>query len=434
MLKKLKELYWDLPIISVEKKEKVFYLIRDVVKGKNKINDNDKDVLSLYKDQIMRVPNSTSKEFYRSITDDPYERKSDDIKLFSFYLPQMYPTKENDSWWGKGTTEWNNVCRAVPNFIGHYQPRLPGELGYYDLRILDNIKRQVELAKMYGVFGFCFYYYWFDGKRLLDKPLDMFVDNTDIDFPFCLCWCNESWTSAFVSGGASNVIMKQSSTEESYRNFIHDFSKYLADERYYSINGKKVILIYRVQDVPNAKSVLDYWRKYCRENGFGELYIIGCWRAGEPYDALEKGFDAVFEFQAASIVKYCDLINDEIQFACDKFSGEIYSYKDVVEKEIYKKNYEKEKLYHSIFPMWDNTPRRNNRNATIFHEATPELYKQWLKELINDNKKRIDIDDNLGFINSWNEWGEGSYIEPDKYYGYAYLNATKEAIEESRKE
>ncbi len=432
MLKKLKELYWNIPLINTEKKEKIFYYMRDAVRGNDGVYDGDNDVLEAYKNQILNRAVNNSSDFYKSITTSVYSRNQKDIKLFAFYLPQMYPTVENDNWWGKGTTEWNNVCRAVPNFLGHYQPRLPGELGYYDLRLLDNIKRQVELAKMYGVFGFCFYYYWFDGKRLLDRPLDSFIRAKDINFPFCLCWCNESWTSAFVSGAASKVIMEQNSSESSYKKFIEDFSKYLKDERYYTINGKKVMLVYRVQDIPNSKEVLKYWREYCMNEGIGELYIIGCWRPGEAYDAKEKGFDAAFEFQAASIMKYCNTINHRIKFVCDKFTGKIFSYRELVEKEIYKKNYSRDKLYHAIFPMWDNTPRRNNRNATIFHEANPYLYKVWLKEMIANNNNRTDIDDNLGFINSWNEWGEGSYIEPDKYYGYAYLNATKEAIEESR--
>lgn len=433
MIKHIKYLYWNLPFLTDVQKENFFYKLREIVRGKASIDKKNKTyILEAYRDQIHRIPSARSKNSFVGITKKKYVRENNDIKLFAFYLPQFYPTRENDEWWGKGTTEWNNVCRAVPQFIGHYQPRQPGELGFYDLRLVENIERQVELAKMYGIFGFCFYYYWFDGKRLLDKPLDTFIANHEIDFPFCLCWCNESWTSAFVSGGASTVIMKQNDTEESYKKFIEDYSTYLKDDRYYSINGKKVLMIYKVQDIPNKRRVIEYWREYCLNNGIGELYIIGCWRPGEKYDALEFGFDALFEFQASSIMKYCKLVNDRIDFVDSDFTGRIYSYKDVVEEEIYKRNYTYQKLYHAIFPMWDNTPRRNNHDGIIFHESTPLLYKKWLKELIKDNNERRDLDDNLGFINSWNEWGEGSYIEPDKYYGYAYLNATREAIEESR--
>ena len=162
------------------------------------------------------------------------------------------------------------------------------------------------------------------------------------------------------------------------------------------------------------------------------LYIIGCWRPEEPYNALENGFDACFEFQAASILQYCKKINKRLSFAGNEFVGNVYSYKDIVSDKLYEKNFTKRGLYNAIMPMWDNTPRRNNHNATIFHESTPELYKKWLKNLILFYNNRNDIDDKIIFINSWNEWGEGSYIEPDKYFGYAYLNANKEAIEESR--
>lgn len=437
MLDPLKKVYWSLPGFSREQKEKFFFAIRKYIKNDTTSIDmsREKDILRNYRDQILRTPTAKSK-YYCDLSENFFQRHKSDIKIFAFYLTQYYPTIENDTWWGKGVTEWNNVCRAVPQFVGHYQPRQPGELGFYDLRLKDNLKRQAELARIYGIFGFCFYYYWFDGRRLLEKPLDLFVNSPDIELPFCLCWANESWRSTFSSGSAETILVEQKKSMTSYKNFIKDFVKYLRDKRYYSIDGKKVILVYRPQDIPNPKEVLDYWRQYCLQNDYGELYLIGIWRAGEPYNLIDKGFDAAVEFQAASLFQYIkdDLINDQLQVVGNDYTADIYSYKNLIEKEIYRKNFNIKHLYHSIFPMWDNTPRRNNHGALIFHESTPHLYKKWLKDIIKDNMQRKDIDDNMAFLNSWNEWGEGSYIEPDKYFGYAYLQATKEAIEEMRKE
>lgn len=438
MFNALKSIFWAMPGISREEKEKIFFRLRRVVKNDNQSLDREhmEQILLQYRDQILSIPTMRAKG-YKALAQTPFVRKPSDLKLFAFYLTQYTPTAENDAWWGKGVTEWNNVCRAVPQFLGHYQPRLPGELGFYDLRLKENLQRQAELAKLYGVFGFCFYYYWFDGRRLLDKPLDLFFNSKDIDLPFCLCWANESWRSTFSSGSAETILMEQKKTVESYENFIKDFVKYLKDDRYYTINGKKVILVYRPQDIPEPKKVLEYWRTYCREQGFGDIYLIGIWRAEEePYNLLDIGFDAAAEFQASSLLAYmrAHKINDRLQFVGEEYTANIYSYKELVEQEVYRKNYQMNKLYHSIFPMWDNTPRRNNHGAMIFHESTPDLYQKWLKDLIADNKVRTDIDDNLAFLNSWNEWGEGSYIEPDKYWGYAYLQANREAIEESRGE
>lgn len=376
MLDPLKKVYWSLPGFSREQKEKFFFAIRKYIKNDTTSIDmsREKDILRNYRDQILRTPTAKSK-YYCDLSENFFQRHKSDIKIFAFYLTQYYPTIENDTWWGKGVTEWNNVCRAVPQFVGHYQPRQPGELGFYDLRLKDNLKRQAELARIYGIFGFCFYYYWFDGRRLLEKPLDLFVNSPDIELPFCLCWANESWRSTFSSGSAETILVEQKKSMTSYKNFIKDFVKYLRDKRYYSIDGKKVILVYRPQDIPNPKEVLDYWRQYCLQNDYGELYLIGIWRAGEPYNLIDKGFDAAVEFQAASLFQYIkdDLINDQLQVVGNDYTADIYSYKNLIEKEIYRKNFNIKHLYHSIFPMWDNTPRRNNHGALIFHESTPHL-------------------------------------------------------------
>ena len=382
-----------------------------------------------YLNQILHQPNYIDKRFYREITEKPYERATGDSKIIAYYLTQFHPDKHNEEWWGKGVTEWNNVTRAVPQFPEHYQPRLPGELGFYDLRIIDNMRRQIELAKMYGIYGFSFYYYWFDGERLLEKPLEMFLENKELDFPFSICWANENWTKRF-DGTNTDILMEQRNSVDGYCNVIKDIVRFLSDDRYIIIDNKKMLTVYRPSLMPKVKSVLGYWRDYCRENGVGEIYIIAVKENGIETDWLAEGYDAVTEFHPGTLYTNCVNITNDLKYVRNDFAGEVFSYPDIVYKQKYFK-YNYKKLYRAVMPMWDNTARRDNKGM-IFHGSTPALYKQWLKDVITAGKERNDIEENIIFINAWNEWGEGAYLEPDKRYGYAYLQATKEAVEECR--
>lgn len=434
MNKKIKSLYWKLPFLSNEWKENFFYELKGIIKGEkgDKIrSSNELMILRSYVRQVLSIPTDCSKEFFKTITRNGYQGAPSDPKLIAYYLPQMHPTEDNDRWWGKGITEWNNVSKAVPQYLGHYQPRLPGELGYYDLRLKENLIRQIELAKIYGIYAFCWYYYWFDGKRLLNRPLDMYLENQDIEFPFCLCWANEDWTRSF-SGSSKEVLIKQSRNEESYKAFIHGAIPYLKDDRYVKINEKKLLIVYKPMDMPNSKVTTDYWREYCSLKGVGDLYIVGCWTSDLDGYQVCDGFDAMAEFQPGSIINYCSKINKDITFVNDTYFGAIYDYEDIINSKIYKRNFSKEHLYNAVMPMWDNTSRRNNKGSIIFDGANPDIYKCWLKEVIRHNQIRTDLDDNLIFINAWNEWGEGAYLEPDRRYGYAYLQATLDAILETR--
>lgn len=379
-------------------------------------------------EQMLWMPKGRAEE-YQEITKTPYERKDGDCKVIAYYLTQFHPDPHNEEWWGKGVTEWNNVCRAVPQYIGHYQPRLPGELGFYDLRIKENMQRQIELAQMYGVYGFSFYYYWFDGERLLERPLEAFLSSPELNFPFSLCWANENWTKRY-DGTNTDILMEQPKTSASYRNVIHDMSRFLKDSRYIEVDGKKMITVYRPSLMPETKSVLSYWRKYCKKHGIGELYIIAVKENMVDVNWLDEGFDAVSEFHPGTLYTNCQKINPWMDFLRKDFSGEVFSYADIVQNQKYFK-YDYPKLYRAVMPMWDNTARRDNKGM-IFEGSTPELYKRWMKDVIQAGAKRDDLEDNLIFINAWNEWGEGAYLEPDKRFGYAYLNATKEAVEESR--
>lgn len=382
-----------------------------------------------YMNQVLLQPNYIDNKYYRDITDAPYVRQPEDSKIIAYYLTQFHPDSHNEEWWGKGVTEWTNVTRAVPQFVEHYQPRLPGELGFYDLRIKDNMKRQIELAKMYGIYGFSFYYYWFDGERLLEKPLEMFLSNEDLDFPFSICWANENWTKRF-DGTNTDILMEQSNSLESYCSVIEDIIRFLSDARYISIGHKKMLTVYRPSLMPKVKSVLNYWREYCRNNGIGEIYIIAVKENGIETDWLAEGYDAVTEFHPGTLYKNCINISNDLKYVRNDFAGEVFSYPDIVYRQKYFR-YDYKKLYRAVMPMWDNTARRNNKGM-IFHESTPALYKRWLKDVIIAGQNRDDLEENIIFINAWNEWGEGAYLEPDRRYGYAYLQATKEAVEETR--
>lgn len=396
-------------------------MLRD--KTRNFFYSMPESVERAFIDQVLAIP-IIAKDNYIGVTTESYVRKKGDPKLLAYYLPQFHPFEENDNWWGRGTTEWNNVSKAVPQYVGHYQPRLPGELGYYDLRIVDNIKRQVELAKIYGVYGFCFYYYWFDPTRLLEKPLDMFIEDKSIDFPFCLCWANESWAKRFW-GTDNSVIMEQPNTIDSYKRAIFDMIKYFKHKNYIRVDGACKLIIYKPSNIPSPKLVIDFWREEAAKEGF-ELHLVGVKEFLINIDLLSLGFDALTEFQPGSIFKECNQITNKMPYIRNDYAGIVLDYADLVINKRYKINSD-HKTYRAIMPMWDNTARKNNKGY-IFHGSSPKLYKEWLEDIIHLTKKNKSLTEPFIFINAWNEWGEGAYMEPDSRYGYAYLETTKNAI------
>ncbi|MBW5448501.1 glycosyltransferase [Cohnella sp. CFH 77786] len=366
---------------------------------------------------------------YVPYSNESINREDTIVKLIAFYLPQFHPIPENDQWWGKGFTEWTNVTKAVPQFVGHYQPRLPDELGFYDLRFINVMKRQAELARQYGVYGFCFYHYWFSGKRLLERPVDQLLEHPEIDLPFCLCWANENWSRRW-DGEEHDILMEQKYSDEDDNNFIKDLSRYLKDKRYIKINEKPVVLVYRPGLFPNFKKTAGRWREFCRMEGIGEIHLLGVsWGITNPDDF---GLDGLVEFPPHSMHEYgCEMINDKVDIVNPDFKGLIFDYKKYVEHENYLFDTDY-KLYKGVAPSWDNTARKSN-NGTIYHGASPSLYKNWLKSVIRHTNSTFN-DDKVVFINAWNEWAEGAYLEPDRKYGYAYLQSTKEALEETSKE
>ena len=431
----IKKLFWEFPLLDSQDKEKLYYFIKKRIRKHSVGGHVGEDLSTKYISDILSVQLPSND--FRELSEEEYAYQKGDIKLLTYYLPQFYPTPYNDAWWGRGATEWRNVSKSVPQYVGHYQPRLPGELGFYDLRLIDNIKRQVELAKLSGVFGFCYYYYWFNGTRLLDVPVDRFFESK-IDFPFCFCWVNENWTRQWF--GTSDVpLIKLDETEETYCEFIHGIAKYLTDDRYLSINGAKVLSVYKPKSIPHMERVLEYWRKYIKEKCGCDLYLIAV--MNDTYDEfrkidfVNKGFNAVSEFFLGPQRKYLTDIQEKKSFVCKEFLGNIYDYREFVEN----KKYFSDSLikgYRAIAPTWDNTARKINKGF-ILDGSTPELYQTWLEDIGRETKKRVrtgELDDSLIFINAWNEWAEGAYLEPDMKFGYAYLNATKQAVLKVRNE
>lgn len=430
--RELKKIFWKLPLPNdLKENMRQKYAEKKFVKETKAGNQfeciPDKEAVNEYAHYVLESPDRKNEEFADFIYHD---RCKDDVTLIAYYLTQYSPDAHNDVWWGKGTTEWNNVSKAVPQYAGHIQPKLPGELGFYDLRIRENMARQIELAKNYGVDCFSFYYYWFAGERILESPLNMFLNDKTLDIPFMFCWANENWTKRF-SGTDEGILIGMDNTEENYKDFIHEVIPFFKDPRYFKINGKVALQIYRPNFIPNVKSVISYWRNEVRSACGCDLYLIACQSRDVSYNWCGDGFDAENEWMQGSIKLQCKDITQKMKAIRKDFKGEIIDYKDmVINKKYYVAQNRAKKVFPAVMPSWDNTARRNNK-GTIWHGSTPALYKQWLGNIIEEVKESKTIDAPIIFINAWNEWGEGTYLEPDRDFGYAYLQATWEAKNES---
>lgn len=401
------------------------------ISSKNKTSSSFEVYKQFAKDMLRNERLSNS--FSIAYPDKPQiQLKATDPKLLAFYLTQYYPDPHNNVWWGKGSTEWTNVSKAVPQYVGQYQPRFPGELGFYDLRIKENMLRQIELARFFGVYGFCFYYYWFDKIRLLDVPLTQFVNDDSIDFPFSICWANESWSKRW-DGGNSTPLIEQSSSALSYGMFIADVIPLFQKKNYIKVNGKPLLLIYRPFSIPSPHEVILFWRRLVKELTGMDLYLVACIRSSYKYDFYfdyqSLGFDACTEFAPDPQLPYMPDVTAKKSFVCDSFTGHVKDYESFVKNRGYFSG-KRDFLYRAVAPMWDNTARRKN-DSLVLDGATPDLYRRWLLDVINETKYKVahqKLDDSLVFINAWNEWAEGAYLEPDLRWHYGYLEATKDAL------
>ena len=349
----------------------------------------------------------------------------DVAKLLAFYLPQYHPIPENDRWWGPGFTDWTNVAKAGPLFPGHDQPRVPSDLGFYDLRLADTRRAQADLARAHGIHGFCYYHYWFGGKRLLERPFAEVLASGEPDFPFCLCWANEPWSRRW-DGRNDDVLQPQSYSADDDAAHVRALLPAFADHRYIRIEGKPLFIVYQARDLPDPARTVECWRAAAERAGLPGLYLMSVetgWDAG--WDATEVGFDAKVLFQPQfSLLSRAPRLD-----VTDLGSLKVYDYAEAsrVLAEPLPVSYLR---YETVFPSWDNSARRGS-DAVVVHNSTPELYEAWLRTAIERAAVR-EAPERLVFINAWNEWGEGCHLEPDIRHGKDYLEATRHALQTAR--
>jgi len=350
------------------------------------------------------------------------------VKAIAFYLPQFHEIPENDEWWGKGFTEWTNVKKARPRYKGHYQPREPHEdLGYYDLSDVEVMRKQAKIARKHGVYGWSMYYYWFSGKTLLAKPIDLLLENKDIDINFCLTWCNHTWTKSWV-GDNQQELIRCEYREDDPEKFIDDIKKYMEDERYIKINGKPLITIYFTHEIPNVRDFIGRWRKRALEVGIGEIMVLSIIR---PYTLAELGlqdcFDGETEFgswqyaihsgRGARLASKSDE-NVLVATLLTYYSDFLECYKEII-------NLSDHSAYLCCPGGFDNTPRYKTNSSIHDLEFSIKDYYDMVRFV---TEEAISYNKEIMFVFAWNEWAESAYLEPDKRFGYALLNTFSRAI------
>lgn len=371
------------------------------------------------------------------------------VKLIAMYFPQLHAIPENDAWWGEGFTDWDNVKSGGVQFDGHHQPRVPLNENYYDQSKLDTLRWQVNLAKEYGVYGFCHYHYWFDGTQLLETPTNLMLENKDIDMPFCLSWANETWSKRW-DGRDHHILIKQTHPpeEESWSRHFDYLIKAWTDKRAIKIDDKPVFIIYRPQRIKDIHRMLEFWQQKAKAHGLKGLYFIFQKQYEHPSKDCLKSFDAIFQFQPfesiysarpqgkgnrkAMLRRMVDRAPQFVQniiwslWTSRQHDLTFHDY-DEVWKEALKLRHEPGlKTYSGAFVDWDNTARYGKK-ATIFKGASPEAFYYWFKKLVNYVSERPEGEQYI-FLNAWNEWSEGTYLEPDNKHGYKYLEAIRHAL------
>lgn len=350
------------------------------------------------------------------------------VRLIAFYLPQFHPFPENDEWWGKGFTEWTNVTKAKPMFLGHYQPHLPADLGFYDLRVPEVRREQAAMAKAYGIDAFCYHYYWFSGKRLMERPLDDMISDQGLDMPFCLCWANENWTRRWDSREHEVLIRQEYRHEDAVASLL-SMVPYIKDPRYITHEGRKVIIVYRPQHIPDARVWIDTWRTEARAAGIGELHLV-CALTHGNWSYKKYGFDAGVEFPPHGVDREISYHASKLSFF-EKFRGILPDFKDMAEFYLNRDRSDEPNIHRAVYPSWDNTARRKEHSLVTLN-GTPENYEYWLHRAIDATRNETGGMEGLVFINAWNEWAEGCHLEPDRKYGKRFLEATLRAKVGSR--
>jgi hypothetical protein len=341
-------------------------------------------------------------------------------RVIAFYLPQFHPTAENDAWWGSGFSEWSNVARARPLFPGHYQPHLPSELGFYDLRVPEVREMQARLAHGHGIEAFCYYHYWFRGQRPLTRVFDEVLQSGLPEFPFCLLWANENWTRTW-DAGARQVLMPQdydAADDEAHIRYLLDAFR---DPRYLQVQGRPLLGIYRVQGMPDPRRTLDRWREVCREEGVADPLVCKFETHGNFEDPAKFGCDVAAQFLPHGIGERVPTI---LTPGCAA-GNVVFDYEAIVDAylDLPQPSWTR---FPSVFPGWDNASRRRDGQSLIILHNTPQAYERWITAMAAEVKG--EPHDPIIFVNAWNEWAEGAHLEPDDLFGRAFLEATARAV------
>ena len=359
----------------------------------------------------------------------------------SVVLPQFHPIPENDAWWGKGFTEWTNVVKARPLFPGHHQPHLPADLGFYDLRLPEARQAQADMAAEAGIGGFCYYHYWFNGHRLLNRPLDDLLASGKPDFPFCLCWANENWTRAW-DGKQREVLMEQKYGVADDLAHIEMLLSFFADPRYIRIHGKPLFIVYKPTELPDPQHTFDRWRERALKAGIGELCLaqFEAGGSGSAPDPRSIGLDLSIEFTPDwrrlggryHVTRKARLAITLGLLPKAYAEHRVFDYQHMVDR-VLARSAPDYPFVRCVSPGFDNSPRRPLKDATIVHDSRPEIYEAWLAKALDWTDANDATGRRMVFINAWNEWAEGNHLEPDTVNGKQYIHATRRAIDDARR-
>ena len=369
------------------------------------------------------------------------------MKIIAFYLPQFHSIPENDKWWGKGFTEWVNVKKAKPLFDNHNQPRVPLNNNYYNLLNIDVLKWQVDLANKYDVYGFCFYHYWFSGKKLLEKPVELFLENKNLKTHFCLCWANEHWTNTWKNGNSKIIMEQKYGNKSDWKEHFDYLLPFFKDKRYILNNNKPLLIIYRPELIDCLKDMLSYWNELAIKNGFSGIDFayqnVSYFLSGkcsedlfsyaieyQPNWALElRKFNKIQNIKKKILLFFEKNLKINLREKLQEFSNyNVLNYDDIWNYILNMKPHSK-KCIPGAFVDWDNTPRKGKRGLVI-NNSTPQKFEKYLKKLIQKTQEEYEKD--MIFLFAWNEWAEGGYLEPDEKNKYGYLEAIKKVQDDNK--
>jgi len=354
-------------------------------------------------------------------------------RVIALYLPQFHPIPENDKWWGKGFTEWTNTAKARPLYKGHYQPHVPADLGFYDLRLPEARAAQAEMARAYGIEAFCYYHYWFAGHRLLDRPFNEVLSSGEPDFPFCLFWANETWTGTW-HGAPDRILIKQTYPGmDDHRRHFDTLLPAFCDKRYLKVDGKPLFVIYAPMKLPDSSRVIELWRELAVRAGLPGLFLVAQQAALSDEDVSIDGYDAIVKTRVIPYdhKDFLSSARHKIKEALSSSRGRplVYKYKEMID---FLRIDQAQGIQNipCVMPNWDNTPR-SGKNGVVLEGSTPELFQQMLRQAI-DLIRDVPRENRIVFVKSWNESAEGNHLEPDLKFGLRYLEVLREELLRSR--